>query len=205
MNGINYLRISLTDRCNFRCFYCMPKDGLRLIPKEEILSLEEIIRLVKIFSSIGIEHVRITGGEPLLRKGLCNLIKVSSEMIDDVSVTTNGSLLKIYGKNLIKAGLKRINISLDTLKEEKFKKITGRESFRQVIKGIDHVIDVGFYPLKLNVVVMKNINDDEILDFVEFALKKGLTLRFIEFMKISPLWQNDYFMPIETVKEICDS
>ena len=204
MNSVDYLRLSLTDRCNFRCFYCMPENGMKVVPKEEILNFDEIIRLTGIFASIGIKHIRITGGEPLIRNGLDKLIRIISEKIDDISITTNGSFLRDHAKNLKKAGVKRINISLDTLKKEKFKRITERDSFSQVMEGINQALKVGFYPLKLNVVVMKDINDDEILDFVDFAVAKGLTLRFIEFMKISPLWENDYFVPIETVRKICE-
>ena len=204
MNGVNYLRLSLTDRCNLRCFYCMPKKGISLTPKEDILNFEEITRLISIFASIGIKHLRITGGEPLIRNELDKLIRIISEEIDDVSITTNGSFLKKQAKNLKKAGIKRINISLDTLKEKKFKSITGRDSFFQVMEGINQAVDVGFHPVKLNVVIMKDINDDEILDFVDFALAKGLILRFIEFMKITPLWKSTYFVPIETVKNICE-
>lgn len=206
MNRTRYLRLSITDRCNFRCFYCMPEAGIPRIPRDEVLSFEEIAKIVRIFAALGIKQLRITGGEPLVRKGLNRLIGLIAKIddIEDISLTTNGSLLPIYAEGLKGAGLKRVNISLDSLKHEKFKSITKTNAFYQVMEGIDKAIEVGFQPVKLNVVVMRGINDDEIIDFVGFALTKGLILRFIEFMKIAPPWRSDYLIPIEEVKRICE-
>lgn len=202
---IDYLRISVTDRCNLRCVYCVPRGGIVHKAREEILTFKEILRLANIFASLGIKKIRLTGGEPLVRKEVVNLVKslAGIEGIEDISLTTNGTLLSLYAEKLRRAGIKRINISLDTLKEKKFKKIARNDSFHKVLEGIDKAKEAGFYPLKLNVVVMKGINGDEIVDFLEFAISKGLILRFIEFMKITPLWRADYFLPIEEVKEIC--
>lgn len=202
---IDYLRISVTDRCNLRCLYCMPREGIVSRPQQEILTFEEILRLVKIFSWLGVRKVRLTGGEPLARKGLVDLINnlVKIEGIEEVCLTTNGTLLSSYAEDLKQAGLSRINISLDTLKKDRFKKITKSDSFYNIIEGIDKAKSLNFHPLKLNMVVMKNINDDEIIDFVDFARSKGLILRFIEFMKVTPLWREDSFMPIERIKDIC--
>ncbi len=206
MNRTRYLRLSITDRCNFRCFYCMPEAGIPRIPRDEVLSFEEITRLVRIFAALGIKQLRITGGEPLVRKGLNRLIGLIAKIddIEDISLTTNGSLLPTCAERLKRAGLKRVNISLDSLKQEKFRSITKTNAFYQVMEGIDKAIEVGFQPVKLNVVVMKGVNDDEIIDFVRFALTKGLILRFIEFMKITPPWRSDYLIPIEEVKRICE-
>ncbi len=209
MNGFNRkvdsLRISVTDRCNLRCAYCMPKEGIEPVLQQEVLAFEEITRLVNIFSSLGIKKIRLTGGEPLVRKGIMNLIRslVNIKGIEEVALTTNGIMLFEYAPELKKAGVKRINVSLDTLKEDRFADITGRNGFYEVIKGIEKASNLGFSPIKINTVLMKGINDDEVIDFVEFSLSKGLILRFIEFMRITPLWREDYFIPIEEIKEIC--
>lgn len=202
---IDYLRISLTDRCNLRCAYCMPPEGIAIRPHEEIMTLEEILEFVKIFSSLGVKKIRLTGGEPLVRRGVIGLIKAikSVEGIDEVCLTTNGSLLSFYAEELRKAGLNRINISLDTLREDSFKKITRTEFLPDVLKGIDKMKEFSSNPLKINMVVMKGVNDDEILDFVEFARLKSLTVRFIEFMKVTPLWREDRFIPIDQVIDVC--
>ncbi len=204
--SIDYLRISVTDRCNLRCVYCMPEDGIESILQQEILTFEEIVRLVRIFASLGIKKIRLTGGEPLVRKDIADLIKALVDIggIEEVSLTTNGVLLSDYADKLKKAGVNRLNISLDTLREERFMNISGRSLFRKVMCGIEKAKMTGFSPLKLNVVVMKGINDDEVLDFVNFSLSKGLVIRFIEFMKVTPLWREEYFTPIEEVKSICE-
>lgn len=203
---IDYLRISVTDRCNLRCIYCMPPEGVETIPQQELLTFEEIIGLAKIFANLGVRKIRLTGGEPLIRKGIVGLIGslVNIEGIEEVSLTTNGILLSMYARELKKAGINRINISLDSLKEDKFGKITGSNCFCRVLEGIEKAKEAGFSPLKLNMVVMKGINDEEIVDFLEFALSQGLILRFIEFMKVTPLWKEDYFLPIEAVRKICE-
>lgn len=204
---INYLRISVTDRCNLRCIYCMPQSGIINKPQQELLTFEEILRTARIFTSLGISKIRLTGGEPLVRKGMLNLVKSLADIkgIEELCLTTNGALLVSYAEELKKAGLKRINISLDTLKRDKFERITGIDSLNTVLEGIDAAKKAGLYPLKLNMVVMKGINENEIIDFADFALSKGLILRFIEFMKVTPLWRKDYFIPIEEVRKVCGS
>ncbi|MFC1708640.1 GTP 3',8-cyclase MoaA [Candidatus Omnitrophota bacterium] len=202
---LDYLRLSVTDRCNLRCIYCIPEDGFVHKPHGEILTFEEIIRITKIFVSLGIRKIRLTGGEPLTRKGIIDLVKSLSqtEGLEDLCMTTNATLLSSYAKELKTAGVKSINISIDTLNREKFKKITGNDSLYSVLEGIEKSKELGFYPLKLNVVIMKGVNDDEIVDFVNFAKEKGLILKFIEFMKVTPLWKERLFVPIEEIKDIC--
>jgi len=183
----------------------MPPEGVEPVLQQEVLTFEEITRLVNIFSSLGIKKIRLTGGEPLVRKDIVSLIKSLAGIkgIEEVCLTTNGIMLSEYAPELKKAGAKRINISLDTLKEEKFKDITGSNCFYEVIKGIEQASNSGFSPLKINTVVMRGINEDEVIDFLNFSLSKGLVLRFIEFMRVTPLWREDYFIPIEEIKEIC--
>ncbi|MFH1753695.1 MAG: GTP 3',8-cyclase MoaA [Candidatus Omnitrophota bacterium] len=202
---IDYLRISLTDRCNLRCSYCMPPEGIASRPHQEIMTLEEIVEFVKIFSSLGVSKVRLTGGEPLVRRGVIGLIKAikSVKGINEVHLTTNGSLLSFYAEELKGAGINRINISLDTLREDRFKNITKTQYLGDVLRGIDKANEFDITPLKLNMVVMRGVNDDEILDFVEFARQKRLTVRFIEFMKVTPLWREDHFIPIDEVIDVC--
>lgn len=203
----DYLRISVTDRCNLRCSYCMPEEGIIPQPHDRILTFEEIERLVRIFVSLGGRKVRLTGGDPLVRRGIVNLIERLNDIegMEEVCVTTNGVLLPAYAEDLKRAGVKKINISLDTLKEDRFKLITRGEGFFKVMEGIDKIKGLGFQSIKLNMVVMKGINEDEILDFVRFSLNEGLTLRFIEFMRVTPLWEEGHLFPIEKVKEICST
>lgn len=183
----------------------MPQNGIINKPHDELLTFEEIARAVKIFSSLGVSKIRLTGGEPLVRKGIVNLIDSLNKIkgIEEISLTTNGELLSFYTEDLKMAGLDRINISLDTLRENRFKNITRRSSLCKVFEGIDSAREVKFNSLKLNMVVMKGINDDEIIDFADFAFSNGLILRFIEFMNVTPLWRRDHFIPIEEVKKIC--
>jgi len=200
---INYLRISLTDRCNMRCTYCVPEEGIALKPQEEILSLEEISRLAEIFISLGINKIRLTGGEPLVRKGFMYLIKSLAAIpgLEELSLTTNGVLLPFYTRGLKKAGVKRINISLDTLDEVKFGKITRTKLLSQVLEGIQEAKSVGLDPIKINTVIMKGINESEIPEFIKYAISNRITLRFIEFMKATPLWKREFYVPIEDIKE----
>lgn len=204
---IDYLRISVTDRCNLQCMYCVPEEGIAVGSHGEILTYEEITRLTEIFADLGIEKIRITGGEPLARNGVSSLVKSLSsiEKINQLCLTTNAVFLAPYAKRLKEAGLNNINISLDTLSEAKFRRITRKSYFPDVMKGIEAAQRSGFYPLKLNVVIMKGVNDDEIGDFISFARSRNLILRFIEFMKITPLWNKDFFMPIEEIKNIAGS
>ncbi len=181
---INYLRISVTDRCNLRCRYCMPEQGLPLIPHEEVLTYEEILRIVRVFALEGISKVRLTGGEPLVRKGIVDFVSRLSEIneIKDLSLTTNGLLLKDFAGDLKRAGLKRINISLDTLIKEKFFRITRRNGYEQVWEGIREAIEVNLTPIKINMVAIRGLNDDEIESFAQLTLRLPLTVRYIEYM-----------------------
>ncbi len=180
---IDYLRVSVTDHCNLSCVYCSVGSIPRL-PRSEILSYEEIQRIVRVASSMGINKVRLTGGEPLLRPDLSKLVWMLSQIegIDDISLTSNGILLSKYAVELKEAGLKRVNVSLDTLKEERFKRITGRDKLREVLSGIGAARLAGLDPVKLNMVVLRGVNDDELLDFAQKSIREGWHVRFIEFM-----------------------
>jgi cyclic pyranopterin phosphate synthase len=185
---INYLRISVTDRCNLRCIYCMPSDGIRLLPHQAILTYEEINDVVEAAAELGINKVRLTGGEPLLRSGLPSLIQmlVQIDGIDDISLTTNGTLLCHYAAELKSAGLRRVNVSLDTLKQDKFEFITRcNNNLDNVLEGIELAKSVGLNPVKLNMVVMAGVNDDELLDFATKTISEGWHVRFIEFMPLT--------------------
>lgn len=183
---LNYLRISITDRCNLRCLYCMPHGRIPKLDHREILSYEEILRLVRIATRLGITKVRVTGGEPLVRKGVYDLLSQLSkiETLTDVSLTTNGVLLKGNLKKIKAAGIGRINISLDSLNRKKFKHITGYDRFVQVWQGIEKANALGFSPIKINVVALKGINDDELIDFGKLSITHPFHIRFIEYMPI---------------------
>jgi cyclic pyranopterin phosphate synthase len=179
---IDYLRISVTDRCNLRCTYCMPGEGVEFIPHEEILRYEEIVRLSEIFVGMGIRKIRVTGGEPLVRKNILFLIKgLSALPLDELVITTNGVLLDQYAEGLRKSGIQRVNVSLDSLNERTFRAVTRRDRLADVMRGIEAAREAGL-GLKINVVAMRGINEDEVTDFVRFALEKKTGLRFIEVM-----------------------
>ena len=178
-------RISVTDRCNFRCQYCMPEEGLDWLKREELLSFEEITRITKILvENYGINSVRLTGGEPTLRANLSDLISMLSELPIEIALTTNGISLDKNAHNFRSAGLHRVNISIDSLKAERFEEITLRDDMKKVITGIEASIEAGLSPVKINVVVMRGINDDEIIEFAKFGRERGVILRFIEFMPL---------------------
>lgn len=183
---INYLRISVTDRCNFRCEYCMPAEGVPLKKQEDILSFNEIIEVVRFGVKQGITKIRITGGEPLVRKDLPKLIRMISEIqgIEDIGLTTNGVLLTKYAKELKAAGLKRVNISLDTLDPEKFKKITRLGNLNEVLKGIDSAIEAGLQPVKINFVRIPGENEEDEKAVKNYCDEKNLKLRFIRQMNL---------------------
>lgn len=183
---VTKLRVSVTDRCNMRCIYCMPAQGLEWAPSKEILTFEEITRVVRLTAELGVRKIRITGGEPLLRRGVENLIHTVSETpgIQAVSMTTNGHFLKEKAKALSEAGLRGINISLDSLKPDKFNKMTRRNYFSRVLEGIDATANVNLYPIKINVVVIKGYNDDEVEELTGLYRKKPYKVRFIEFMPL---------------------
>ena len=199
------LRISITDRCNFRCTYCMPEEGLEWTPREDLLSFEEIERLASLLvTRFGVESIRLTGGEPTVRANLADLINRLSQLPIDLSMTTNGVTLPLMAEKLRAAGLNRINISLDSLDRDRFKDLTRRDNLQQVLEGIEAAKAAGFDPVKINMVVMKGINDDEILDFVEFGREKRVTVRFIEFMPLDAdeEWSNDRVMSLTEILKL---
>ncbi len=180
------LRISVTDRCNIRCFYCMPETDVQFMDRKDLLSFEEIERFVKVAVGLGIEKIRLTGGEPLVRQQLHELIRKLSHIpgIREIGLTTNGLLLGDQAEDLFQAGLRRINISLDALTAEKFKQITRRDGFDKVLQGIEAAQQAGFDPIKINAVSIKGLTEDEIVPFGQFARKTGIEIRFIEFMPL---------------------
>lgn len=199
---IDYLRISVTDRCNFRCKYCMPEEGVNPLTHNDILRFEEMLTVVKAASQLGISKIRITGGEPLVRKGIISFIKALNMIpnIDDISMTTNGSLLKQIAPELKKAGLQRVNISLDSLNPYKFAEITRGGKLTQVLAGIDSALESGLQPVKINCVVIKGFNDDEIPRFIELTKNKPVHVRFIEVMPLGDQNWNQGFVPNEKLK-----
>ena len=198
------LRISVTDRCNFRCQYCMPAEGMQWLPREEILSFEEIERFARIcIKYFGFDGIRLTGGEPLVRAHLPELVERLALLGVDTALTTNGATLRMHAKPLAEAGLKRINISLDSLRPERFLELTRRDELDRVLDGIEAALDAGLQPVKINAVMMRGINDDEIVDFAEFGRDKGLTVRFIEFMPLEAgdVWNEDLVVPADEIVE----
>lgn len=184
---IDYMRISVTDRCNLRCKYCMPEDGISSVGcHEEMLTYEELVRLCQLFAELGVKKIKITGGEPLVRLGVCTLIRKikAIEGIEQVTITTNGVLLEQMADELIAAGIDGINISLDTLREEKFAQITRRDRLDDVLRGIDALLERGFSRIKINCVPLVGINEDQIAELALFAKKHPIAIRFIELMPI---------------------
>jgi cyclic pyranopterin phosphate synthase len=183
---LNYLRISITDRCNLKCLYCVPRDLIPRLSHEEILRYEEILRVVRIGTKLGICKVRITGGEPLVRKGVYDFLAELSriEGLRDLSLTTNGVFLKDNLAKIKAAGIKRLNVSLDTLDRSKFQKITGHDRFDQVWRGIESALAMGFNPIKINIVALNGINDDELRDMARLSFDYPFHIRFIEYMPI---------------------
>ncbi|MBF0369541.1 MAG: GTP 3',8-cyclase MoaA [Magnetococcales bacterium] len=203
---IRYLRVSVTDRCNFRCHYCRPAEGIALAEQEEILSLEEMARLVRLFTELGVERVRLTGGEPLLRRNVMELIETLGALpgLEDLSLSTNALLLARHARGLREAGVGRVNISLDSLNPETFFTITRNGRLDTVLAGIDAAVAAGLGPVKVNMVVMRGINDSEITAMVDFAREKGVILRFIETMPVGEAGQEvvDRFMPAEEILQV---
>lgn len=179
-----YLRISVTDHCNFRCAYCMPPQGFSFLPHAGLLSNEEIVRLARLFMGLGIHKIRLTGGEPMLRQDLPDLISALAKLehVQCLAMTTNGFYLAGQAKMLKELGLQAINISLDTLRPDRFLQITGRHGLPEVLAGVQAAVEAGFESVKLNVVVMSGVNEDELLDFVAFTRNLPIQLRFIEYM-----------------------
>ncbi|MDA8161425.1 MAG: GTP 3',8-cyclase MoaA [Desulfobacteraceae bacterium] len=207
---ITYLRISITDRCNLRCTYCMPKEGSAAwLPHEEILSYEEIERLSAAFSDLGVRKIRLTGGEPLARKGVEGLAGrlAAIPRIEEVCLTTNGILLEDMAQSLFNAGVRHINISLDTLIPERFARITGRDMFNNVWQGIKRAIETGFTKIKINAVAMKGINDDEIAALAGLSLNLPLEVRFIEFMPVgdATTWSMARHLSCDAIKDMVEA
>ena len=180
------LRISVTDRCNLRCTYCMPEEEYTWLPREDILGFEEIVQLARVFSDAGVRRLRLTGGEPLLRRDLPDLVAMLAGIggIEDLAMTTNGVLLPQHGQALKDAGLSRVTISLDTLQPERFRKLAGRDELLQVRAGIEHAAELGL-PVKINTVVIRGENHDELSDLVEYGKQVGCEVRFIEYMDVT--------------------
>jgi len=208
------LRISVTDRCNFRCTYCMPKEvfgpDYTFLPREALLSFEEITRLARIFAGLGVTKLRLTGGEPLMRRELPTLVRMLTGVpgLEDLALTTNGALLPDLAPALKAAGLRRLTVSLDTLRPERFRAISDTDlPLARVLAGVEAARAAGFDPIKLNCVLKRGLNDDEILDLAAFAREGGHTLRFIEFMDVGTTngWQMESVLPAAQVRRIIES
>jgi cyclic pyranopterin phosphate synthase len=204
---ISYLRISITDRCNLRCIYCMPEKGVTWRPHTEVLRYEEIETIVQAAADLGVSKVRLTGGEPLVRLGVVDLVRMIARIdgIDDLAMTTNGVLLARYAKDLAEAGLQRVNISLDTLDPERFQRITRRGQLRDVLDGIEAARDAGLSPIKINTVVIRGLNDDEVLDLAAETLEADWwNIRFIELMPVGngELMSEEWEAKTVTAREI---
>lgn len=199
------LRISVTDRCNFRCAYCMPFDQYEWIAKDEILTYEEIARLAGLFVQLGVDKLRLTGGEPLVRKDLETLVSQLSRLdgLKDLCLTTNGALLAEKAPALKAAGLRRLNVSLDTLDPEKFQRMTKRGDLGKVLEGLRAARSHGFHPIKINAVIERGVNDDDIIDLVEFSRSNGFAIRFIEYMDVGNAnnWKSEKMVPKAEILE----
>jgi cyclic pyranopterin phosphate synthase len=192
------LRVSITDRCNFRCTYCMPEEGMQWLPRDELLTYEEQARVVRVcVERYGFESVRITGGEPTLRAHLPRLVAMLAPLGIDIAMTTNGVKLPEMAHDLAAAGLRRINVSLDSLRPDVFHELTRRDDLHRVLAGIDAALDAGLDPVKVNCVVMRGVNDDEVVDLAAFGRAKGVGVRFIEFMPLDAqgMWSEDRVVP----------
>ncbi|BFF98575.1 molybdenum cofactor biosynthesis protein 1 [Drosophila madeirensis] len=199
-----YLRISLTERCNLRCDYCMPADGVPLQPKDKLLTTEEILRLARIFVEQGVRKIRLTGGEPTIRRDIVDLVAEMKALpqLEHVGITTNGLVLTRLLLPLQRAGLDSLNISLDTLQKDRFEKITRRKGWERVIAGIDLAVQLGYRP-KVNCVLMRNFNEDEVCDFVEFTRERPVDVRFIEYMPFSGnKWHTDRLISFKETVEL---
>ncbi len=202
---ITYLRVSVTDKCNLRCIYCMPEGGLPWLRREEILTYEEITEIVRAAASVGVRTIRLTGGEPLVRRDLSRLVAAIAAIpgVDDVALSTNGLLLEEQLPELVAAGLRRINLSLDTLRPERFEAIARRPGLDTVLRAIDAAIAAGLAPIKLNCVVMRGKNDDELLDFARLTRDRAIFVRFIEVMPVleNTQLQRDAYVSADEILE----
>ena len=202
------LRVSVTDRCNFRCQYCMPADGLPWLEREEVLRFEEIARVVRVLASMGVSAVRLTGGEPLVRRELPRLVAMLAPLVDDLSLTTNGYLLERDADALAAAGLRRVNVSLDTLQRDRFFQLTRRDALPQVLRGLEAVARrPELRPVKVNAVALRGFSEAEALPFAEFARRTGFEVRFIEFMPLDAdrAWSEDAVLPGAELRALVDS
>ncbi len=196
------LRISVTDRCNFRCTYCMPAEGLDWLPRENLLTFEEIERIAAVMvDRFGIDSIRLTGGEPTVRANLPVLVEKLAALGVDLALTTNGATLGLLADKLAAAGLRRINISLDSLRPDRFEQLTRRADLNRVLDGIDAALAAGLDPVKVNAVMMRGVNDDEIVDFARFGRDKGVEVRFIEFMPLDAdlSWSSDKVVALDEI------
>jgi cyclic pyranopterin phosphate synthase len=202
------LRISVTDRCNLRCTYCMPAEGMQWLPRSELLTFEEIERIARLLvDRFGFDSIRLTGGEPTVRAHLPVLVEKLGRLPVDLALTTNGATLGLLAHDLAQAGLRRINISLDSLRPERVREITRRDCLGQVLEGIDAALDAGLSPVKVNVVVVRGVNDDELVELATFGRDKGVTIRFIEFMPLDADggWRRDQVVPRDEVVGAIDA
>src|SRR4029453_13543876 len=213
---ISYLRVSITDRCNERCNYCMPQELQEWLPRHEILTYEETLRLIRIAAELGVSKVRITGGEPLTRRGMLDFVRQIPDIprITSIGLSTNGTLLareitspRTMAKELREAGVQSVNISLDTLDAAVYSQITGRDFHSQVLDGIDAAIGAGFDQIKLNAVLMRGRNEDQLLPLIEFAAERNLLVRFIELMPVSSteVLNESNFMSVMEARRLVES
>jgi cyclic pyranopterin phosphate synthase len=206
--SISYLRLSVTDRCNLRCQYCMPAEGVRKLEHSDILSFEQLHRIARLAVSLGIEKIRITGGEPLVRKGLVGFIQSLSTIdgLKEIDLTTNGLLLREFAPDLRRAGVQRLNVSLDSLKPDTYSSLTRGGRLEKAVDGIFAAEEAGFPPVKINTVVIRGVNDSEVLDFAALTLRTPHQIRFIEYMptSIAPAWPSALVTGEEILKQISD-
>ena len=203
--SISYLRLSLTDQCNLRCLYCTPKTLSDKLDSDELLNYEELLRVVRLAVEMGVRKIRLTGGEPLVRREITTFIHGLSRIdgLEDIRLTTNGVLLQDYAEDLFKAGIKKLNISLDTLRPDRFREITGGDFFDRVWRGINVAREMGFSPIKINVVAMNGINDDEFIDFAKLSITEPYQIRFIEFMPMGKdsVWDKEKYISADTIRK----
>jgi cyclic pyranopterin phosphate synthase len=202
------LRLSITDRCNFRCTYCMPAEGMQWLPRDEVLSYEEIARIARVcVERFGFEAIRLTGGEPTVRAHLPRLVAMLAPLGVDLALTTNGARLAEMAHELADAGLERINVSLDTLRADRFIELTRRDELERVLRGIDAALEAGLNPVKINAVVMRGVNDDEVVDLAAYARDKGLVMRYIEFMPLDAdgAWSSGQVMSAHEILAAIDA